>query len=85
MLYDRHGSPGGSSLHANTRGQRLMEAPQYGALSVMAVAANVVEIHALASQGFYLNVTHVASTRFLPLPVLVPVGFIGQNKSLSQT
>lgn len=60
-----------------------MEAPQYGALSVIVTVATIMGIHTLALQGVYLDVTYVTLTHFVP--VLVPVGFIGQNKSSSHT
>lgn len=88
MLYDHHRSPGVSSLHANTQGHRLirlMRASHYGVLSVIVVVGSINGLHTLAPQGIHLDVTHVISTHSVPLPVLVPVGFIGQNKSLSHT
>lgn len=60
-----------------------MEASQYRALLI--IVASIEEIHALALEGFHLGVTHVTSTHSVPLPVLMPVGSIGHNKSLSHT
>lgn len=58
-------------------------APQYGVLSVIVTMTTIMGIHTLALQGVRLDVTYVTSTHFVP--VLVPVGFIGQNKSSSHT
>lgn len=59
--------------------------PQYGALSVIVAVRIMVRIHTLALPGVHLDVTHVTSTHFVPLPVLVPVGISAKNKSLSRT
>lgn len=46
----------GALLHMLTLGNRLIEASQYGVLSI--TVASIVEIHALALQGFQLDGTH---------------------------
>lgn len=75
----------GTSPHADTQEHRLMEASQYEALSVFVALTSIVEIHTSAFPGFHLDVTCVTSTHFVPLPVLVTVGFTGHNKLLSHT
>ena len=77
--------PLGTSPYADAQGHRLMEASRYGVLSVIVAVTGIVEIHILVFQGFHLDVTHVTSTHFVPLTVLVTVGFIGHNKLLSGT
>lgn len=72
-------------LRAKAQGYRLWGAPHYGALPVIVVVASIMGVHILTLQGVHLYVTHVTSNYFVPLPVLVPVGFITQNKSLSHT
>lgn len=84
MLCDHHESTGSSFLPARAQGHGLLVALHYGLLPVMAVAS-IMEIHTWAIQSFYLDVKCVPSTHFVPLPVLVPVDFIGQNKLLCHT
>lgn len=51
---------------------------------IMAVVG-IIGSHTIALQDVHVDVTHVTSTHFVPLSVLVLIGFIGPNKSLSHT
>lgn len=55
-----------TGLALSGRGYR---APQYGALSVIVAMRIMVRIHILSLPDVHLDVTHVTSTHFVPLPV----------------
>lgn len=76
MLYDHH--------RTNTQGYTLWGSTVLSIISHCGSAHHGENSH-IGSSRFHLDVTHVTSTRFVPLPVLVPVGISAQNKSLSRT
>lgn len=77
MFYDHH--------RTNTQGYRLWGLHSVEHYQSFVAVRIIVRLHTLALQGVHLDVTHVTSTHFVSLPVLVPAGISAKNKSLSRT